>query len=397
MDISVFVFSLLFLVMGVVFVYSSSFPMAMTRFDSPAFFFFRQVLRAGLAVTCFFVFMHIDYRVWARLSGIGFIAAVILLVLVLAMPDSAIVKGAKRWISLGPVTFQVSEFARMVLIINLAHKLARTKERIATWSGIVPHIAKIGIIAGLIVAEPDFSTAAIITFIGLAMIFVAGGKPGHILSFCAAGAVMAFLSVMTTPYRFERVKAFLNSTEYEKTTGYQTMQALIGLGNGGLFGTGIGKGEQKFFFLPEPHTDFTFAIIGEEIGFVGLMVVLACVGFLVFKGLRIAKRCDDPTGSFMAYGFTCSLALYIILHSAVNTGLVPVTGVPFPFLSYGGMNLVFTMISLGILLNISSQAPRRTTGEQPADRFDSERRVPFRTGMSLSARTFTPSCERMHK
>jgi cell division protein FtsW len=285
--------------------------------------------------------------------------AIILLALVLAMPESSVVKGAKRWISFGPVTFQVSEFARIVLIVNLAKKLSESKETIGTWQGLIPHIVKIGIIAGLIIAEPDFSTAAIVTCIGLGMIFVAGGRLGHLLSFCGLGAAVSLLAVLTSSYRFERVKAFMNLSEYEQTTGYQTMQALIGLGNGGFFGTGIGKGEQKFFFLPEPHTDFTFAIIGEEVGFIGLIVVLILAGILVFKGLQIAKNCGDLTGKLMAFGFSCSIAVYILLHSAVNTGLVPVTGVPFPFLSYGGMNLIFTMISLGILLNISTHSDRQ--------------------------------------
>jgi cell division protein FtsW len=162
--------------------------------------------------------------------------------------------------------------------------------------------------------------------------------------------------VLKEPYRRARLTGFLQMSEKTSSLSYQTYQSLIGLGNGGIFGVGIGKGEQKFFYLPEPHTDFAISIMGEEIGFVGLMIIMALFAFIVYRGMKIAFRAPDKMGQLMAFGFSFAIALYVIVHASVGTGLIPTTGVPLPFLSYGGMSLIFMMSSMGILLNISSQS-----------------------------------------
>ncbi|MCP4628825.1 MAG: FtsW/RodA/SpoVE family cell cycle protein, partial [bacterium] len=214
---------------------------------------------------------------------------------------------------------------------------------------------KIGIICALIIVEPDFSTALIIGGVGLCILYVSGAKLLHITGVVFAFVPVIILAVVSTPYRLQRLMGYLNMTSTKSNIGYQAYQSLIGLGHGGLFGVGLGQGDQKYFYLPEPHTDFVFSILGEEVGFVGLLIVFAIFGVLLYRGMRIASRAPDKMGQVMAFGLTLVLAMYVVLHTFVNTGVVPTTGVPLPFLSYGGMSLIFTMSSMGILLNISSQ------------------------------------------
>jgi cell division protein FtsW len=187
------------------------------------------------------------------------------------------------------------------------------------------------------------------------MLFVAGARFWHICAVVLAGVPAVLLAVATTSYRRLRILGFLNLAQHRQDLGYQSYQALIGLGNGGLFGVGLGGAERKMFYLPEPHTDFVFSILGEEIGFVGLLVVLFIYSFMIYRGIRIAMRASDKMGQCMAAGLTVALGSYVLIHAAVNAGLLPTTGVPLPFLSYGGASLVFTMSAMGILLNISSQ------------------------------------------
>jgi cell division protein FtsW len=167
---------------------------------------------------------------------------------------------------------------------------------------------------------------------------------------------VAAVFAISAPYRLRRITGYLHVSEHKDNIGYQAYQALIGLGNGGIFGVGLGEGGQKYFYLPEPHTDFVFSILGEEIGFVGLLAVLAIFGFIIYRGMKIAYNAPDKMGQLMAFGFSFILGMYVIVHACVNTGIIPTTGIPLPFLSYGGMSLVFTMSSMGLLLNISSQS-----------------------------------------
>jgi cell division protein FtsW len=355
MDKVIFLLTLLMMGFGIVFVYSSSFAIAQQRFGGSDFFLARHIIRVILALICFFVFINIDYHILGKYSNAAYIVAVVMLIYVLALPDSSAINGAKRWISLGFIRFQVSEFARIVLIITLAAQIHKLGERIREGGIFTQQIIKIGIICALIIVEPDFSTALIIGCIGLCLLFVSGAKMVHLLGIVGAFIPVVLLSLLTSPYRQQRLMAFLNTAEMKDGVGYQTYQSLIGLGHGGLFGVGLGQGEQKYFYLPEPHTDFVFSILGEEIGFVGLMVMFFIFGILLYRGMRIASRASDKMGQVMAFGLSLMLGIYVILHAFVNTGIVPTTGVPLPFLSYGGMSLIFTMSSMGILLNISSQ------------------------------------------
>ena len=355
MDIGLFTALLVMLGFGIVFVYSSSFALAQYRFGGSDFFLARQAIRALLAIGSFMLFINIDYHVWGRLSNLIYLIAVILLISVLLLPESYAINGAKRWISLGGIRFQVSDFARMALILILARGCEKAGTELKNWSVLMRYLILLGLICGLVLLEPDFSTSLILAVIGLTILFMSGARFFHLASLVMAFVPAAALLVLRTPYRRARLMGFLQMSSRKDDLGYQAYQSLIGLGNGGLFGVGIGKGEQKFFYLPEPHTDFAISIMGEEIGFVGLSIIMAIFLFIVWRGMKIALQAPDKMGQLMAFGFTLIIAIYVLIHASVGTGLIPTTGVPLPFLSYGGMSLVFMMSSMGILLNISSQ------------------------------------------
>lgn len=354
-DKGILITSLLMLGFGIVFVYSSSFAIASENFGGSDYFLARHIIRAAFGLACFILFMNIDYHTLGKYSGIAYILAVVMLVYVLTLPDSTAINGAKRWITIGFIRFQVSEFARMVLIITLAVQFDKFGDRIREGKVFILQIVKIGIICILIMAEPDFSTAVLIGCIALCILFVSGAKTLHIVGILGSIIPLTIIAVTTSSYRLNRILGFLNMSETKENIGYQAYQSLIGLGHGGIFGTGLGQGEQKYFYLPEPHTDFVFSILGEEVGFIGLIIVFALFSVIVFRGMRIALKAPDKMGQVMAFGLTFMIGMYVILHACVNTGIVPTTGLPMPFLSYGGMSLIFTMSSMGILLNISSQ------------------------------------------
>ena len=355
-DIGLLVSILLMIGFGIVLVYSSSFALAQSKFGGADFFLGRQVTRAALALGCFMVFINVDYHFWGRHAQHLYIGAIGLLIYVLVAPTSHAIHGARRWLSLGFVQFQASELALLVLVLLLSAQLAKSEEDVRDVRKFMGYLVKTGIICCLVGLEPNFSTAALIGAIGLSLLFIAGARLSHLGGLLASCVPLAVLAAMGAGYRRQRVMAFLHMSDHKADIGYQAHQALIGLGNGGMFGVGIGQGGQKFFYLPEPHTDFVFSILGEEIGFAGMVLVLSIFAFMVYCGIKIALSAPDKMGRLMAFGFTFVLAIYVLIHAAVNVGLVPTTGIPLPFLSYGGMSLVFTVSSMGILLNIASQS-----------------------------------------
>lgn len=356
MDIGIFVSSLVMVGLSIVLVYSSSFAVAQNKFGGADFFLARQIIRAALALGCFMIFINVDYHFWGKRGRGAYIVAIILLIYVLVLPGHHAIHGAKRWISLGFIQFQASEFALMVLVVLFSERLQAAGDALRDPKQFARFLLMIGVLSGLIILEPNFSTACIIGIVGLSMIFVAGARFWHIAGLLLAIIPAAAVVAASAPYRLRRIMGYLHTSDHKGDIGYQAYQALIGLGNGGVFGVGLGEGGQKYFYLPEPHTDFVFSILGEEIGFVGLMAVLALFGFIIYRGMKIAFNAPDKMGQFMAFGFSFILGLYVVIHACVNTGLVPTTGIPLPFLSYGGMSLVFTMSSMGLLLNISSQS-----------------------------------------
>ncbi len=354
-DKGIFISSLLMMGFGIVFVYSSSFALAQQKFGGSDFFLARHIIRVFLALACFVAFINIDYHIIGRSGNPVYIITVALLIYLLTLPDSTAINGAKRWLSIGYFRFQVSELARIVVILAVANQSEKLGMRIREGKIFIKELIKICVLCGLIMPQPDFSTAILIGLIGLCLLFVAGAKILHILGVILVFVPIMIFAITKSPYRHERVMAFINISGTKDNIGYQVNQSLIGLGHGGFFGVGLGQGEQKYFYLPEPHTDFVFSILGEEIGFIGLIIVISIFCFMIYRGMRIALKAPDRMGQILAFGLTLILGGYVILHAFVNTGIVPTTGVPLPFLSYGGMSLIFTMAGMGILLNISSQ------------------------------------------
>jgi cell division protein FtsW len=356
MDIGIFLSSLIMLGLSIVLVYSSSFAIAQYKFGGADFFLARQVVRAALALVCFMIFINVDYHFWGKHSHVAYFVIVALLAYLLLMPGHHAVHGAKRWISIGFVQFQASELALLVLVALFAESLQTIGEEIRNPRRFWQFLVKLAIVCGLIFFEPNFSTAVIVGVVGLSILFVAGARFWHLIGlFLVAIPAVAAIAI-AAPYRLRRITAYLHLSDHKDDIGYQAYQALIGLGNGGVFGVGLGEGGQKYFYVPEPHTDFVFSILGEEIGFIGLLAVMMIFGFIIFRGMKIAYNAPDKTGQLMAFGFSFILGIYVIVHACVNTGLVPTTGIPLPFLSYGGMSLIFTMSTMGLLLNISSQS-----------------------------------------
>lgn len=373
LDWPLFAAILLMLGFGIVLVYSSSFALSQHKYGEADFYLARQSIRALLAVACFMICINVDYHRWGRLSGIAYLAAAGLLAALLFLPAHHAVNGARRWLTLGPLQFQVSDFARIALIIFLARKCEEAGNDLQQPKVFIRQLVMIGVVCGLVLVEPNFSTAAIIGGISLAMLFVAGARFWHLCVLMLSAVPAAVFVMLRAPYRHQRLMSFFDFANHQQDIGYQTYQSLVGLGNGGLFGVGIGKGEQKFFYLPEPHTDFAVSILGEEIGFIGLLVVFAVLAFIVYRGLRIALNAPDRMGQVMAFGFTAAVAVYAIINASVASGLMPTTGVPMPFLSYGGMSLVFTMSSMGIVLNIASRSTGRMAVMETVSRREERR------------------------
>ncbi|MBN1980308.1 MAG: cell division protein FtsW [Chitinivibrionales bacterium] len=361
-DSVILIIALLLFCCGVVFVYSSSFAIAQMHQGRATFFLSQHATRGLIALVFLYIFMHIDYHFLGRISNVLYCIVLVLLITVLLLPDSAAINGAKRWLSLGPIRFQVSDLGRITLILLLARNAEKMGDRITESKVLVQMLIKVALICILIALEPNFSTAAIIAILGLSMMYVAGARIKHIFAIFLMVFPFAVSAALSHKYILLRVAEFTSrifgsshGVSTSKQVAYQSQQALIGLGNGGLCGVGIGQGQQKYFYLPEPHTDFVFSILGEEMGFIGLAVVLTLFAILLYRGFQVSLTATDRMGQTMAFGITFVIGLYLLLHTFVNTGIVPTTGVPLPFLSYGGMSLIFTMSSIGILLNISSQ------------------------------------------
>lgn len=355
-DWIVLIVALLLFSCGIVCVYSSSFAIAQMHRGNASFFLLQHAVRGGLALILLYFFIHIDYHLISRTGNLLYVVSILLLGYLLLQPESAAINGAKRWLSIGSTRFQVSEMARIALILYLARQSEKLGEKITEMRTYIIQLVKIGLMCLLILLEPNFSTAAILGLTGMLMLFVGGARMKHIAMTVGLMIPAAVITALSSSYRYKRVASFLNLSGAHETQSYQIGQSLIGLGNGGLWGTGIGAGQQKYFFLPEPHTDFIFAILGEEVGFIGLVVVLALFCLLLFRGIRIAFAAPDRMGQMLGFGIVITIAVYLLLHASVNIGIVPTTGVPMPFLSYGGMSLIFTMGSIGVLLNISMHA-----------------------------------------
>ncbi len=359
-DFILFLTVLMLLSIGVVMVFSASQYVTIIRYQNAFYFFERQVLWALLGVTAMIFMMNFDYFKIKRwiipLVVIGFL----LLIAVLLPGIGKEVNGSKRWINLGFVSFAPAELVKLCLITFVAYGISKKPRLIQNFKqGLLPYLVIMAMAAGLILMQPDLGTAVTLCGTIMVMFLAAGARMTHLLSLGGVGLFFVTLAIYFEPYRMRRFLAFLDPKADPQGTGYHIIQSLYALGSGGLFGMGLGQSKQKFLYLPENHTDFIFAIIGEELGFIGASLVILLFIMLAWRGFKIAITAPDPFASLLATGITCGIVLQAIINMGVVTGSMPVTGVPLPFISFGGTSLLFTLMGVGILLNISKYTTPR--------------------------------------
>ncbi|WP_052887397.1 putative lipid II flippase FtsW [Thermogemmatispora carboxidivorans] len=340
------------LCLGLVMVYSASSFISASLYGDASYIFQRELLWAVLGVIAMLVTMHIDYRLWRRFSLIGMLAALALLVLVLKFGTSAY--GATRWLTFGSfISFQPSELVKLVLALYIADWLARKGNQVRTFLyGLAPFVILVGVVLGLVLLEKDMGTAVIIAVAATAMFFSAGANIAQLLLALACGGLV-FLTQAFRGYRYFRLLGFLDPFRDVTGINLQLYQSLLALGSGGWFGLGLGASRQKTGYLPLPYIDSIFAIIGEELGFIGCATVMLLFLWLAFRGFRLARRTPDLYGSLLATGITTWIVVQAMINIGSSTASIPYTGVPLPFISFGGSSLVVSMAAVGVLLNIS--------------------------------------------
>jgi len=339
---------------GLVMVFSASSVAAYSEYGSSFLFFRRQAVYAGAGILVLLLLAHTPYLAWRRLAVPFLAVAGGLLVLVLHPGTGTTVAGSARWIAVGPVTIQPSEIAKLALITFAATVLARKAHVLDDPLHIVlPLVPVTAIVCLLVMKQPDLGTTLILAGSVFVLLFVAGVRLRYLAAGALAGAGIGWILIMSAAYRRARFLSFLSPWKDPQNAGYHLIQSYIALGSGGLFGVGLGASRQKWMWVPNAHTDFIFSILGEELGLVVAVGVLALFGALLYGGIRVAARAPDAFGRLLAAGIVSWLGLQTIVNLGAVTGLLPITGVPLPLLSYGGSSLVVTLAGIGILLNIA--------------------------------------------
>jgi cell division protein FtsW len=356
-DFWLFGFALMLLSIGVVMVYSASAIVAADRFRDPYFFLKRQVFWAALGCGALWLALRTDYRRLEKLVLPLLILTAALLLLVLIPGLGVSINGSRRWLRLGPLSFQPAELAKLALVVYLASFLARRRDELGdVWRTLVPPLAVGGALAALVMLQPDLGNAVTLLVLTIGLLFLAGAKAQWLAMLAIPAVPLAAIAVWMAPYRMRRVFAFLDPWQDARGSGFQIIQSWLAFGSGGVLGRGIGESRQKLFYLPEAHTDFVFAIIGEELGFVGATVVVVLFALLIWRGLRIGLRAAEPFGAYLALGITVLVATQTLVNLGVVTGMLPTKGLPLPYLSFGGSALLITMLATGVLMNISQDA-----------------------------------------
>jgi cell division protein FtsW len=346
--------TLILVAIGLAMVYSTSAVLAQERYGDSLYFLKRQMLWAGLGLLAMWAGWYIPSRVQRRLTIPAVFCTLGLLVMVLHPAFGRKVGGAQRWLQLGPLTIQPSELAKYVLLLYIARTLGQSQERLTNFSyGYLPNVLIIALFALLIFAQPDLGTAVVLAATaGLQLLII--GVPLRYLAYTAlAGLPMLYWGVVHVQFRVNRLLGFLNPWDDPQGSGYQPIQSLLALGQGGLLGIGLGQSQQKLFYLPEAHTDFIFAVIGEELGFIGAAGLIGLFLILLWRILRIALSCDEPFGMYLGLGIFVLLAIQITMNLGVVVGLLPTKGLPLPLISLGGSNLLVSLIAIGTVLNLA--------------------------------------------
>ncbi|MDY0213184.1 MAG: putative lipid II flippase FtsW [Desulfuromonadaceae bacterium] len=360
-NVTILILTLTLSSFGILMVYSSSSLMALRDYEDSLYFLKRQAMFAALGTGVMLLAMHINYNVWRRLAIPLLILSTILLAAVFIPGVGSKAGGAARWIKFPGFTFQPSEAAKIALIFYLAHSATKKEDRIRDFRyGFIPYMCVLMVWLGLMLAQRDLGGAAIMAVVTAMMLLIAGTRWRHLLLSLATIIPVGVYTVMAKEYRMQRIMAFLDPWADPLGAGFQIIQSWMGFGLGGLSGAGLGEGEQKRFYLPEAHTDFIFSVIGEELGFIAVVLLICMYLSIVVMGLRIAMHAADGFGRLSAFGISLLLGMQAFANMAVVMGIVPNKGLALPFLSYGGSSLLCTMFSMGVLLNISSRVSRET-------------------------------------
>jgi cell division protein FtsW len=345
-DKKLFILILVFVFVGLVAVADASAPQAINNYGDKFFLFKQQFVSAGIGIAGLLIISKIPYTFWEKVATPLFFLSVALLLVVLLPNLGFKALGARRWIDLGFFSFQPSEIVKFSLSLYLAKVAAKNKTALS-------YFLPVAIVTGLIMLQPDLGTTMVVAFIGLTQIFVSNISFLYFLGALVTGAVGTFILIITSPYRKERLLSFLEAERDPLGASYHIRQVLLGLGSGGIFGVGLGASRQKYLFLPESSTDSIFAVIAEELGLIGALAIILLFVFFVFKGMTIAKNAPDVFSKVLAVGITAWIGGQAFLNIGSMVALVPLTGIPLPFISYGGTSLVTVLAACGILLNIS--------------------------------------------
>lgn len=345
---------------GIVMIYSTSSITAEHLFNGQSTFFLkRQLISMLLGMTAMAIAMHVNYEKLALVVWPLLIFSLVLLVAVLIPGIGVEIKGSHRWFRFAGFSFQPSELARLAMVLYLAHSLTRKQDVIKSFKyGMLPYLLISGLMIGLIFVEPDMGGAVTLGIIVLVMLFVAGTRISYLIGLVALSAPVIFYFMASAEYRWRRVMATINPWDYWHDAGWQLVQSLLAFGSGGIFGVGLGDGRQKLFYLPDAHTDFILSVIGEELGFIGVLAVVVLFGIIAWRGGAIALKASSHFGTFLAFGITTMIVMPAFINMAVVLGLLPTKGLVLPFVSYGGTALIIYLGSAGILLNISAKMYR---------------------------------------
>jgi cell division protein FtsW len=350
-------------IVGLVMILSASSVAALSNYGSSWYFFDRQLIWAVGGVIAFVAASSFDYHWWRRAAPWLLTLSVGGLVLVLVPGVGIMVDGSRRWLGAGPISVQPSEIAKLALLCCAANVLARRAEHLRNWRQWMPVLYMLGFLAGLVMLEPDLDSAIVLALIGCALLVIGGVRRLHLAALGTTVAVVVTALAFSASYRRARMFAFLHPWKYHTNTGYQIWQSLIALGSGGISGVGLGAGRAKWMFLPNAHTDFIFAVIGEELGLVGCLLVLCLFAALGLVGFRVARSAPDRFGMLLAAGVTAWIVGQAAINLGAVVGLLPVSGIPLPFLSAGGSSLVITMLGAGILANVARRVPARPSAQ----------------------------------
>ncbi len=347
----------LLLGIGLLMVASSGVSYGNIRFGDEYYFLKRQLI--GLSVGFFFLWMFqkVPYQFWRKVAVPIFFFSIVLLVLVLIPGLGTEAYGASRWIDIGPVSFQPSEIMKLALVIYFAAWLSgkNVARKTDFYEGVVPFAIVLALVGFLILKQPDMGTLGVLFVIAFSIFFASGARLSHIGFLIGSGLFVALILIWLAPYRLKRMLVFLDPEHDPSGAGYQIKQALIAIGSGGIFGLGLGHSRQKFSYLPEPMTDSIFAVLGEEFGLLGCAFVVGLFVFFAYRGFHIARRAPDEFGRYLAIGIVSWVVFQAFMNIFAITGLMPLTGIPLPFLSYGGTSLAALLGAIGILLNVSKQ------------------------------------------